>query len=91
MLENNVKSISLSDAGTSPTGSTNAASGEPGGRVKHDSRGNAVWDWGVATGIFAGIKSAELLSMLDNPTLSLEGDSGYAGGGDWAGDPYNRR
>jgi len=45
----------------------------------------------VATGVFARIKSAELLSMLDNPTLSLEGDSGYAGGGDWAGDPYNRR
>ena len=38
----------------------------------------------------AHIKSAELLSMLDNPTLALEGE--YAlGAGDWAGDPYNRR
>jgi hypothetical protein len=90
MLENNLKSISLDEAGT-PTGSSNPAGGERGGRVKHDSRGNAVWDWGVATGIFAGIKSAELLSRLDNPTLALEGDSGYAASGDWAGDPYNRR
>ena len=91
MLENNLKSISLNEAGASPAGSSSAAGGERGGRVKHDSRGNAVWDWGVATGIFAGIKSAELLSMLDNPTLSLEGDPRYNSTGDWAGDPYNRR
>jgi hypothetical protein len=91
MLDNNLKSISLNEAGASSAGSVNATSAERSGRVKHDSRGNAVWDWGVATGIFAGIKSTELLSMLDNPTLSLEGDSGYAKTGDWAGDPYNRR
>jgi hypothetical protein len=91
MLENNLKSISLNEASASSAGSGNATSAERNGRVKHDSRGNAVWDWGVATGIFAGIKSTELLSMLDNPTLSLEGDSGYAKTGDWAGDPYNRR
>jgi len=29
-------------------GSLNCA----GGKVKHDSRGNALWDWGVATGVF---------------------------------------
>lgn len=91
MLENDLKPISLNEAVTSPAGSSDGASGQRGGRVKHDSRGNAVWDWGVATGIFAGIKSAELLSRLDNPTLALEGDSGYTGNGDWAGDPYNRR
>ena len=91
MLENNLKSISLSEAGASSEGSNNTGGGERGGRVKHDARGNAVWDWGVATGIFAGIKSTELLSMLDNPTLRLEGEPGYANTGDWAGDPYNRR
>lgn len=60
-----------------------------GGKVIHDSRGNAVWQWGVATGVFAAIKSTELLSMLDNPTLALEGQ--IPGDDEWAGDPYNRR
>jgi hypothetical protein len=90
MLENNLKLVSVNDA-ASPAAASNGTGGDRGGKVKHDSRGNAVWDWGVATGIFAGIKSAELLSMLENPTLTLEGDSGYTSTGDWAGDPYNRR
>lgn len=89
MLENSLKSNSLGEAGSSSTGSGSAANGR-GGRVKHDSRGNAVWDWGVATGVFARIKSTELLSMLENPTLALEGECAVAAG-DWAGDPYNRR
>jgi hypothetical protein len=59
-----------------------------GGKVVHDSRGNAMWDWAVATGVLAGTKSAELLRMLDNPTLALEGDCELVG--EWAGDPYNR-
>ena len=95
MLENNLMSISLSEAGSSPTGSAGASSAggsnsSRGGKVKHDSRGNAVWDWGVATGVFARIKAPELLSMLENPTLALEGECAVAAG-DWAGDPYNRR
>ena len=94
MLENRLKSNSLSEAGSSSTGSVSATSaagdGSRGGKVKHDARGNAVWDWGVATGVFARIKSAELLSMLENPTLALEGEVAVAAG-DWAGDPYNRR
>lgn len=100
MRENTLKSITLNEPSAPSEGSSNPAGGERGGRikhgerggrVKHDARGNAVWDWGVATGIFAGIKSTELLSMLDNPTLRLEGEPGYANTGDWAGDPYNRR
>jgi hypothetical protein len=91
MLENSLKANSLSEAGKSPTGSVVAAS-DPGrgGKVTHDSRGNAVWDWGVATGVFARIESTELLSMLENPTLALEGEC-VVTEGDWAGDPYNRR
>jgi hypothetical protein len=89
MLENSLKAISLSEAGSSSTGSSSGSRAQ-GGKVKHDSRGNAVWDWGVATGVFARIKSAELLSMLENPTLALEGECAVAAG-DWAGDPYNRR
>jgi hypothetical protein len=89
MLENRLKAISLSEAGSSSTGSSSGSRAQ-GGKVKHDSRGNAVWDWGVATGVFARIKSAELLSMLENPTLALEGECAVAAG-DWAGDPYNRR
>ncbi len=94
MVKNSLKSNSLSETGNSPTGSVSAASvgskRNGGGRVKHDSRGNAVWDWGVATGVFARIESADLLSMLENPTLALEGECTVSAG-DWAGDPYNRR
>ena len=61
------------------------------GRVVHDSRGNAVWQWGVATGVFARIQSNELLNMLEDPTLALEGEAAEATAGEWAGDPYNRR
>jgi hypothetical protein len=60
------------------------------GKIRHDSRGNAVWEWGVATGVFARIKTTELLSMLENPTLALEGECTLAAG-EWSGDPYNRR
>jgi hypothetical protein len=95
MLKNSLKSNSLSETGTSPGGSGSAANRganrDGGGRVKHDSRGNAVWDWGVATGVFAGFKSADLLNMLEDPTLALEGECAISAAGDWAGDPYNRR
>lgn len=92
MLKNSLKSNSLSETGSSPTGSVSAATGrDGGGRVKHDSRGNAVWDWGVATGVFARFKATDLLNMLENPTLALEGECTVSAVGDWAGDPYNRR
>jgi len=93
MSKDSLKSNSLSETGSAHTGSVSAAvvGGDRGGRVKHDSRGNAVWDWGVATGVFARIESADLLSMLENPTLALEGDRAVSTAGDWAGDPYNRR
>jgi hypothetical protein len=59
------------------------------GKVTHDSRGNAVWDWDIATGVLAHKSVAELLTTLDAPgalSLDVESDSNC----DWSGDPYNR-
>ena len=91
MLDNSLQSNSPAEPGSSTTASASAsASRKGGGKVTHDSRGNAKWEWGVATGVFARIKAHELLNMLDNPTLALEGERQLTAG-EWAGDPYNRR
>ena len=59
------------------------------GRVTHDSRGNAVWDWDISTGVLASKSVDELLCTLDTPgTLSLDGEPELKCG--WSGDPYNR-
>jgi hypothetical protein len=59
------------------------------GKVTHDSRGNAVWDWAIETSVLAGKSAAELLTSLDDSAgLSLESEP--PSGGDWSGDPYNR-
>lgn len=59
------------------------------GKVVHDYRGTAVWDWDVATGVLAQKTVAELITTLDAPgMLGLEGDASPAQ--DWSGDPYNR-
>jgi hypothetical protein len=80
--------VNLTETPSVSLGSSGEAS--RGGKVVHDARGNAIWQWGVATGVFAAIKSTELLNMLENPTLSLEGELSV-GSDEWAGDPYNRR
>jgi hypothetical protein len=92
MFENNLKSRGKSEPGhTVGAGAgVDVKESTGNGKVVHDSRGNAVWQWGVATGVFARIKSAELLNMLEDPTLSLEGEAPLTSG-EWAGDPYNRR
>ena len=61
----------------------------PAGKVTHDDRGNAVWDWDIETGVLARKSVSELLSSLDTSqilSLDVEPD----GSRDWAGDPYNR-
>ena len=45
------------------------------GAVKHDSRGNAVWQWAVATGKHALDSTSALLRRLDMPGLALQGDA----------------
>jgi hypothetical protein len=58
----------------------------PLGRVIHDVRGNAKWDWAVSTGVLATKTVAELINTLDVPALSVEQEVEARGA--W-GDPYN--
>lgn len=45
------------------------------GRIKHDDRGNAIWEWAATTGAVALETSTQSLRKLDNPSLSLLDDS----------------
>jgi hypothetical protein len=58
------------------------------GKITHDSRGNAVWDWDIATSVLARKSVTELLSSFEPGALSLDGEPDRQVG--WSGDPYNR-
>ena len=61
------------------------------GKMTHDSRGNAVWDWALDTGVLARKTAEELLGSLNKPgLLTLEGEEPEVAG-EWSGDPYNRK
>jgi hypothetical protein len=45
------------------------------GRVKFDDRGNAIWEWSIATGAFGREVSEERLHKLEHPSLSLADDA----------------
>ena len=45
------------------------------GRVKFDDRGNAIWEWAIATGAFGREVSTERLQKLEHPSLSLADDA----------------
>jgi len=69
---------------------------ESSGRVRHDHRGNAVWDWSMDTGVFDALSSSALLRRLDVADMMMQGSPGLAlsvaghEAGD-GGDPYNSR
>ena len=70
----------------------------PAGRVRHDERGVAVWDWAVASGEYAKLSATHALKKLEvselkieetskTPKLSLKQTGRDVGGGF---DPYNQ-
>ena len=58
------------------------------GKVVHDARGTAVWDWAIETGVLAQRSATDLLRTLgqDAPSLECEAEPATS----WSGDPYNR-
>jgi hypothetical protein len=55
---------------------SNGAGGDKStGRVKFDERGNAVWEWQVATGAFAVEVTTQRLQKLEHPALSIADDA----------------
>jgi hypothetical protein len=68
----------------------------PSGRVRHDDRGNAVWDWLKDTGRNAIESTSRLLRKLELPQLKVEDkkdeelriQSDHDSGGGY--DPYNQ-
>jgi hypothetical protein len=70
----------------------------PAGRVRHDERGVAVWDWGVATDEFCTLSTSIALKKLEVADLKIEDHKPTelkleVTGRDKAGgfDPYNQR
>lgn len=45
------------------------------GRVRFDERGNAVWEWQLATGAFGLEVSTQRLQKLEHPALSIADDA----------------
>jgi hypothetical protein len=45
------------------------------GRVQFDDRGNAIWEWSIATGAFGREVTTERLKKLENSGLSLADDA----------------
>lgn len=43
--------------------------------MKFDDRGNAIWEWAVATGAFGREVSTERMKRLENPGLSIAEDA----------------
>jgi hypothetical protein len=71
----------------------------PSGRVRHDERGMAVWDWAVATGEFQMLSATSALKKLEATDLKIEETTRVGAlslekaGRDKGGgfDPYNQR
>ena len=57
-----------------PSSKRDAGGGKSTGRVKFDERGNAVWEWQLATGHFGAEVSTQRLQKLEHPALSIAAD-----------------
>lgn len=80
-----------------PAPASKPAAATPGegtsGRVRHDERGNAVWDIAVSTGVFALESTSKLLKRLEAPELKIEDERELEledGKKSRGYDPYNR-
>jgi hypothetical protein len=81
-----------------PRDPVDSPSAGPSGRVRHDERGVAVWDWAVASGEFATLSTTRALKKLEVADLKIEDHKPgelklETTGRDKAGgfDPYNQR
>ncbi len=61
------------------TGENPSPPGERSGRVQFDDRGNAIWEWAIATGAFGRDVSSQRLHKLEHPALSIADDGPPAG------------
>jgi hypothetical protein len=78
------RGLTVIEGGRSPQ----AAEADRTGRIVHDPRGNAVWDWAMDTGVLAKATITDLLETLTPQPLTLELETPAPTA--WAGDPYNR-
>jgi hypothetical protein len=60
------------DAPIAPAPKSAWAQPEAAGRVRHDERGMAVWDWAAAAGETAGLSATNVMRKLDVTGLSIE-------------------
>ncbi len=64
-----------SGSGKPEAGAPPSAEDPKTGRVKFDDRGNAIWEWSVATGAFGREISTDRLKKLEDSGLSLADDA----------------
>jgi hypothetical protein len=62
-------------SGGKPGAPDSKAGGKGTGRVQFDDRGNAIWEWSIATGAFGREVTTERMQRLEHPALSLAEDS----------------